>query len=58
MVNFPTIKLAFNCPCALQPFSGGAILFFRRGQEGNCFEIGTLPLPSFAVLSFEWAEDS
>lgn len=30
MLIFPTIKLAFNCPCALQPFSGGAILFLGR----------------------------
>jgi hypothetical protein len=33
MLNFPTMRIAFNCPCALQPFSGGAILFFGTTEE-------------------------
>jgi len=41
MLNFPTMRLAFNCPCALQPDRGGAILFFgttegrRKKEEGR-----------------------
>jgi hypothetical protein len=42
MLNFPRIKLAFNCPCALQPFSGGAILFLGTGEAEKRFEIATL----------------
>jgi len=44
MLNFPTIKLAFNCPCALQPFSGGAILFLGRTQEPTLTHQTSLPL--------------
>ncbi len=35
MGNFSTMILAFNCPCALQPFSGGAILFCMENSVAD-----------------------
>ncbi len=39
MLNFPIIRLAFNCPCALQPDRGGAILFFGTTHTIFAFKI-------------------